>query len=165
MNYYRTSGKTERAKCDNCGQPFRAHKYVSTDRDGDLHKCPKPVARKKPGAKRKPVASKKKPVASKKTTRRVARKVVPSPIIPSPTAKAMAHQYVSEVWGGASDDIVRWVMATGLPEADRAVLFLRYGNAWEEVWQGVVELCAEAYAARGEAWGRLGLALDAKQLG
>lgn len=42
MSYYRTSGKTARAKCGNCGRPFKEHKYVTTDRDGDLHGCPKP---------------------------------------------------------------------------------------------------------------------------
>ena len=40
MTYYRTSSKTTRAKCDNCGRPFSEHKYVTTDRDGDLHECP-----------------------------------------------------------------------------------------------------------------------------
>lgn len=43
--YYRTSGKTERSKCDNCGRPFKEHKYVSTDRDGELHRCPRVLKR------------------------------------------------------------------------------------------------------------------------
>jgi hypothetical protein len=47
MSYYRTSGKTDRAKCDNCGKAFKFHAYVTTDRDGDLHECPKPRRKKR----------------------------------------------------------------------------------------------------------------------
>lgn len=43
--YYRTSGKTSRAKCDNCGRPFKEHKLAGIDRDGELHACPRVLKR------------------------------------------------------------------------------------------------------------------------
>lgn len=36
--------------CDHCGEPFSAHQYITTDRDGPLHEC---VMRKKPAMKKK----------------------------------------------------------------------------------------------------------------
>jgi len=52
--YYRTSGKTSRAKCVNCGRPFKEHKLVRVDRrtssppmpwDGELYSCPRMLKR------------------------------------------------------------------------------------------------------------------------
>jgi hypothetical protein len=46
VTYYRMNGRgktaTPRTPCGNCGRPFRDHKYITTDRDGALHECPKP---------------------------------------------------------------------------------------------------------------------------
>lgn len=39
MTYYRSSGKTDRAKCDNCGAAFKCHVLVAVGRDGELHQC------------------------------------------------------------------------------------------------------------------------------
>jgi hypothetical protein len=78
--------------CDHCGEPFSAHQYITTDRDGPLHEC---VMRKKP--------------AMKKKTKRVTKR----------TGAAMSVQLVAQAIEIFEGSILRLMERADVLERDR----------------------------------------------